>query len=97
MSEPARILLAEDDRILRKAGEVALRKKGYAVLAAVDGEEALAKAREHKPTGHRGKAESDSHLTWSSWRFVADNIVPGIPLSAGGVPGEVPVTQENRL
>ena len=31
----ARILLAEDDRILRKAGETALRRKGYDVVAAV--------------------------------------------------------------
>jgi len=45
----ARILLAEDDRILRKAGEVSLRKRGYEVIAAVDGEDALAKTREHKP------------------------------------------------
>ena len=49
MTEPARILLAEDDRILRRAGEATLRKKGYTVIAAVDGEDALAKAREHKP------------------------------------------------
>jgi CheY-like chemotaxis protein len=46
---PARILLAEDDRILRKAGEVSLTKRGYEVIAAVDGEDALAKARHHKP------------------------------------------------
>src|SRR3954464_12526079 len=45
----ARILLAEDDRILRKAGETALRRKGYEVVAAVDGEDALAKAREQAP------------------------------------------------
>ena len=44
-----RILLAEDDRILRKAGETALRKKGYDVIAAIDGEDALAKAREEPP------------------------------------------------
>jgi two-component system, OmpR family, alkaline phosphatase synthesis response regulator PhoP len=44
-----RILLAEDDRILRKAGEVALRKKGYDVIPAVDGADALAKALEHEP------------------------------------------------
>jgi CheY-like chemotaxis protein len=44
-----RILLAEDDRILRKAGEVSLKKKGYEVICAVDGEDALAKARDHKP------------------------------------------------
>jgi CheY-like chemotaxis protein len=43
------ILLAEDDRILRKAGEVSLKKKGYEVICAVDGEDALAKARDHKP------------------------------------------------
>ena len=45
----ATILLAEDDRILRKAGEATLKKKGYTVIAAIDGEDALAKAREHKP------------------------------------------------
>src|SRR5215831_18589789 len=46
---PERILLAEDDRILRKAGETALRNKGYEVVAAIDGEDALAKAREAPP------------------------------------------------
>ncbi len=45
----ARILLAEDDRILRKAGEVSLKKKGHDVIPAVDGEDALAKTRVHKP------------------------------------------------
>jgi CheY-like chemotaxis protein len=49
MNTPARILLVEDDRILRRAGEVVLSKKGYEVVVAVDGEEALAKVREHKP------------------------------------------------
>ena len=44
-----RVLLAEDDRILRKAGETALRKNGYDVITAVDGEDALAKARENPP------------------------------------------------
>ena len=42
MGEPTRrILLAEDDRFLRKAAETALKRQGFAVLAAVDGEEAL--------------------------------------------------------
>ena len=49
MTASARILLAEDDRILRKAGEIALRKSGYLVIVAVDGEDALAKARAEKP------------------------------------------------
>ena len=49
MNTPARILLAEDDRILRRAGEVTLSKKGYDVIIAVDGEDALAKALAHKP------------------------------------------------
>jgi CheY-like chemotaxis protein len=47
--EAPRVLLAEDDRILRKAGETTLRRKGYAVIPAVDGEDALAKALAHKP------------------------------------------------
>jgi len=49
VNPPVRILLAEDDRILRRAGEVTLRRQGYMVVVAVDGEDALAKAREHKP------------------------------------------------
>jgi len=49
MTTPACILLAEDDRILRRAGEVTLTKRGYAVIVAVDGEDALAKAQAHKP------------------------------------------------
>ena len=49
MEGAVRILLAEDDRILRKAGEVSLRKRGYVVISAVDGADALAKAIEHQP------------------------------------------------
>jgi PleD family two-component response regulator len=49
MTAPARILLAEDDRILRKAGEIALRRHGYLVTVAVDGEDALVKARAERP------------------------------------------------
>jgi len=44
-----RILLAEDDRFLRKAAETALKRQGFAVLAAVDGEEALRVARAESP------------------------------------------------
>jgi CheY-like chemotaxis protein len=43
------ILLAEDDRFLRRAVEVALTKRGFNVLLAVDGQEALDKTRTHKP------------------------------------------------
>ncbi len=43
------MLLAEDDRILRKAGETSLTRKGYSVIPAVDGEDALAKALAHRP------------------------------------------------
>jgi len=50
MAEPARrILLAEDDRFLRKAAETALKRQGFVVLAAVDGEEALRMARAEAP------------------------------------------------
>jgi CheY-like chemotaxis protein len=44
-----RVLLAEDDRILRKAGETSLTRKGYSVIPALDGEDALAKAFAHQP------------------------------------------------
>lgn len=44
-----RILLAEDDRFLRRACEVSLRQRGFTVLAAMDGEEALRLARAEIP------------------------------------------------
>jgi CheY-like chemotaxis protein len=44
-----RILLAEDDRFLRKAAESALARRGYTVVTAVDGDEALARARDSAP------------------------------------------------
>ena len=47
--EPRRILVAEDDRFLRKAAEMALKRHGYTVLTAVDGEEALQAARSGLP------------------------------------------------
>jgi len=46
---PARILLAEDDRFLRKAAEAALRREGFDVLTAADGAEALSVARAERP------------------------------------------------
>ena len=50
MGERARrILLAEDDRFLRKAAEAQLRQHGFTVVAAVDGEEALGLARAERP------------------------------------------------
>jgi len=45
----ARILLAEDDRFLRKAAEATLRQRGFTVVTAVDGEEALQLARKDVP------------------------------------------------
>jgi twitching motility two-component system response regulator PilH len=43
------ILLAEDDRFLRRAAEVALKKRGLDVVVASDGVEALEKIRAHRP------------------------------------------------
>ena len=43
------ILLVEDDRFLRRACEVGLRQRGFAVQSAVDGEEALRMARAARP------------------------------------------------
>ncbi|MBI3629188.1 MAG: response regulator [Candidatus Rokubacteria bacterium] len=44
-----RVLLAEDDRFLRKAAEARLRQVGFTVLTAADGEEALRLARTESP------------------------------------------------
>jgi CheY-like chemotaxis protein len=46
---PRRILLIEDDRFLRKAAEVRLRRSGYEVITAADGEEALAAVHNAAP------------------------------------------------
>ncbi len=43
------ILLAEDERSLRRAAEVALTRRGFKVIPAVNGEEALQLARLHQP------------------------------------------------
>jgi CheY-like chemotaxis protein len=44
-----RVLLAEDDRFLRRAGEAALQRCGLAVIVAIDGDEALTLARQERP------------------------------------------------
>ena len=44
-----RVLLAEDDRFLRKAAGAMLRRQGFTVLSADDGEEALRVARAETP------------------------------------------------
>ena len=46
---PRTILLAEDDRFLRRAAEVTLKQRGFNVLLAVDGQEAIDLARAHRP------------------------------------------------
>ncbi len=43
------ILLAEDDRFLRRAMQVALTKRGFTVLLAADGQEALDLLGTHTP------------------------------------------------
>ena len=45
-----KILLVEDSRFLRRAGERALEKAGYEVLTAADGEEALKIAQDAIPS-----------------------------------------------
>lgn len=48
-SRPTRILLVEDDKFLRKAAEVTLKRQGFDVLTAQDGEAGLDLAREAMP------------------------------------------------
>lgn len=44
-----RILLIEDDKFLRRACEASLKKRGFTVLTAADGEEGLEQARAGAP------------------------------------------------
>lgn len=44
-----RVVVADDDRMLRKAAETTLRRCGYAVSTASDGEEALRLIRAERP------------------------------------------------
>jgi len=46
MSTQKRILIVEDDRVLRRACEVGLRKRGYSVVTADNGVEGLERALE---------------------------------------------------
>jgi len=48
-AQPAKILVADDDRMLRKAAETTLRRKGYTVSTASDGEEVLRLTRSERP------------------------------------------------
>lgn len=45
----ARILLVEDDRFLRRAAEASLKRKGFTVSVAVDGEDAVRQAAADPP------------------------------------------------
>jgi CheY-like chemotaxis protein len=49
MSTSKKVLLAEDDRFLRRACETALSRRGMTVIAAEDGEQALALIRSERP------------------------------------------------
>ena len=44
-----KVLIAEDDRFLMKMGQAKLTKGGYEVIPAVNGDEALSKAKKEKP------------------------------------------------
>ena len=48
-SNGKRILVVEDDRFLRRACEVSLRQRGFAMLSAADGEEGLRLALAERP------------------------------------------------
>lgn len=48
-TEPRRVLLADDSKFLRAAHELFLKKDGFAVIKASDGEEALQLARQERP------------------------------------------------
>jgi DNA-binding response OmpR family regulator len=46
---PTRLLLIEDDKFLRKAAEVVLRRQGFEMITAADGEAGIALAEQERP------------------------------------------------
>ncbi|MCA9872665.1 MAG: response regulator [Ardenticatenaceae bacterium] len=48
-TKPYKVLVVDDDRIIRKILEIALDKEGYEVVTAVDGNDALQQVRIHHP------------------------------------------------
>jgi len=49
LNNSRKVLVAEDDRFLRRAAEATLRRHGFNVVTACDGEEALRLARQEFP------------------------------------------------
>ena len=49
MADPAKILIVDDDMVLREMYEARIKEEGYSILSASDGEEALEKATREKP------------------------------------------------
>ena len=49
LNNSRKVLVAEDDRFLRRAAEATLRRHGFNVMTACDGEEALRLARQEFP------------------------------------------------
>lgn len=96
---PATILLAEDEAMLRQVGTQMLAGLGYQVLAAADGEEALALYRTHQQ--HISLVLCDQYMPrLNGWQLLAalrliDPSVPVIMISgAAANPTEGPETVE---
>jgi len=49
MSEPAKVLIVDDDPDLRESVKIVLESRGYRVVSAEDAESGLAKARAERP------------------------------------------------
>jgi two-component system, OmpR family, alkaline phosphatase synthesis response regulator PhoP len=94
MNQPVRVLVAEDEPLIRALVAIAFEAEGYDVDTAADGVEALAKARQRPPQA----IVLDLMMpVMNGWDFLeawhghpASRAVPVVVMSAGYVQAEHP-------
>jgi DNA-binding response OmpR family regulator len=88
MSQPLRVLVAEDEPLIRALVAIAFEAEGYDVDTAADGVEALAKARQQPPQAIVLDLMMPVMDGWDfleAWHgHAASHTVPVIVISAGG-------------
>lgn len=92
MSNPARILLVEDEANLRELVGARLEQSGYQVVTAADGYEALSKARESEPNLiilDLMIPKMDGYTVCRLLRFGRNDPVPIIMFTARSSPDDV--------
>ncbi len=86
----ARVLIVDDDPLVRSATARALRLRGYSIVEAKDGEEALARVAEQVPAAillDLGLPDMDGHEVLQRW--VAGEVGSGVVVVSAVLTNEV--------